>query len=58
MLHNLPLAHPKPDAQKFIDILMGRLKEDYVPLVEYIVVITCSPTFYVGKLFSFEKIPN
>ena len=33
----LPLAHPKPDAEEFIDILMGRKRQVRTPLVEYIV---------------------
>ncbi len=33
----LPLAHPKPDAAEFIDILMGRRLQVRTPLVEYIV---------------------
>lgn len=33
----LPLAHPKPDAAEFIDILMGRKSQVRTPLVEYIV---------------------
>jgi uroporphyrinogen decarboxylase len=33
----LPLEHPKPDAQEFIDILMGRKRQVRTPLVEYIV---------------------
>jgi len=37
MLRNLPLAHPKPNAQQFIDVLMGRTKSAKPPLVEYIV---------------------
>lgn len=37
MLHHIPLAHPKPDAEQFIDILMGRNDSQRVPLVEYIV---------------------
>jgi len=31
------LSHPKPDARKFIDILIGRAKNAKPPLVEYIV---------------------
>ena len=37
MFPNLPLAHPHPDAAQFIDILMGRVPETRVPLVEYLV---------------------
>jgi uroporphyrinogen decarboxylase len=33
----LPLKNPRPDASRFIDILMGREKGCQVPLVEYIV---------------------
>jgi uroporphyrinogen decarboxylase len=33
----LPLAHPKPDAADFIDILMGRKQQVRTPLVEYLV---------------------
>ena len=37
MLRHLPVAHPKPNAKEFIDILMGRSKGAKVPLVEYLV---------------------
>ena len=33
----LPLKNPRPDAARFVDILMGRVRADRVPLVEYIV---------------------
>jgi uroporphyrinogen decarboxylase len=33
----LPLAHPKPNATEFIDILMGRKPQVRTPLVEYLV---------------------
>ncbi len=33
----LPLAHPKPNAQQFINILMGRKPQVRTPLVEYII---------------------
>jgi uroporphyrinogen decarboxylase len=36
-LHNVPLAHPKPDARQFIDTLMGRATSARPPLVEYLV---------------------
>ncbi len=36
MLHNIPLAHPKPDATRFVDQLMGRV-EGPPRLVEYLV---------------------
>ncbi len=36
-LRKLPLKHPKPDAQDFIDIMMGRRTSSRVPLIEYIV---------------------
>jgi len=36
-LHNIPLSAPKPDARRFIDVLMGREGEGRVPLVEYLV---------------------
>lgn len=35
-LDHLPVAHPRPDAQTFIDILMGRA-QGRPPLVEYLV---------------------
>lgn len=34
---HLPLEHPKPDAQRFVRILMGREKAERPPLVEYLV---------------------
>ena len=37
VLRSLPLAHPTPDARKFIDILMGRTVGARPPLVEYII---------------------
>ena len=37
MLQNLPLKHPKPDAGRFIDVLMGRQTTDRPPLIEYLV---------------------
>ncbi|MCX6133402.1 MAG: hypothetical protein NTU47_06265 [Ignavibacteriales bacterium] len=37
MITHLPLAHPKPNASEFIDILMGRTPQTRTPLVEYIV---------------------
>ncbi len=37
MLRNLPLAHPQPDANRFIDTIMGRITSARPPLVEYIV---------------------
>lgn len=37
MLRNLPLENPKPNSNKFIDILMGKTKNAEVPLVEYLV---------------------
>ncbi|MDZ7290596.1 MAG: hypothetical protein ONB44_03135 [candidate division KSB1 bacterium] len=36
-LRHLPLQNPRPDAEKFIDIVMGRRKSPRPPLVEYIV---------------------
>jgi uroporphyrinogen decarboxylase len=36
-LRNIPLARPRPDAGRTIDVLMGRAKEEHVPLVEYLV---------------------
>ena len=36
MLRNLPVAKPKPDAKKFIDVLMGK-QVGKTPLVEYLV---------------------
>ncbi len=43
MLRHLPLAHPQPDAQRFIDVLMGRTQVVRPPLVEYLVdeVVMC-----------------
>jgi len=37
MLSNLPVQNPKPDAKRFIDILMGKIKVSKPPLVEYLV---------------------
>ncbi len=37
MLRRIPLAHPQPDARRFIDTLMGRVHPPKPPLVEYIV---------------------
>ncbi|MCD6289102.1 MAG: hypothetical protein J7M34_01270 [Anaerolineae bacterium] len=37
MTLHVPLANPQPDAQRFIDILMGRVYEPAPPLVEYLV---------------------
>ena len=36
MRRRLPLAHPRPDARHFIDVVMGRAS-DVPPLVEYLV---------------------
>jgi len=36
-LRKVPLVHPKPDAKRFIDILMGRVRDVAPPLVEYLV---------------------
>ncbi len=37
MTHHVPLAHPNPDARRFIDALMGRAHPSKPPLVEYLV---------------------
>ena len=37
MVTHLPLAHPKPDVQEFVNILTGRTPQVRTPLVEYIV---------------------
>lgn len=37
MTQKLPLEKPRPDAKGFIDGLMGRIRTDRVPLVEYII---------------------
>lgn len=37
MLYSIPLSHPKPNAQEFIDILLGKTNSTRVPLVEYLV---------------------
>lgn len=37
MLRNLPLKNPKPNAQRFVDVLMGRDTSPRPPLVEYLV---------------------
>jgi uroporphyrinogen decarboxylase len=36
-LNHLPLAQPKPDALRFVDVLMGRVMSARPPLVEYLV---------------------
>jgi uroporphyrinogen decarboxylase len=36
-VRNLPVAGPRPDAQRFVDILMGRVQHGPPPLVEYLV---------------------
>jgi len=36
-LRNVPLTNPRPDAGRFIDVLMGRIQGGHVPLVEYLV---------------------
>jgi uroporphyrinogen decarboxylase len=36
-LRHLPLEHPNPDGERFIDILMGRVRDVPPPLVEYLV---------------------
>lgn len=37
MWRHVPLKRPKPNAQEFVDILMGRVPQYRTPLVEYIV---------------------
>ncbi|MDI6784889.1 MAG: uroporphyrinogen decarboxylase family protein [bacterium] len=37
MYKNIPIKHPHPDAKRFIDILLGRIKSNRIPLVEYLV---------------------
>lgn len=37
MLRNLPVASPKPDVTRFIDILLGKAKSARPPLVEYLI---------------------
>jgi uroporphyrinogen decarboxylase len=37
MLKHIPLANPRPDARRAIDVLLGRARTDRPPLVEYIV---------------------
>ena len=37
MFRNIPIKNPKPDARKFIDILMGRVESDETPLVEFLI---------------------
>ena len=36
-MNQLPLARPKPDAGRFIDVLLGRARSARPPLVEYLV---------------------
>jgi uroporphyrinogen decarboxylase len=37
MFENLPLSRPRPDARRFIDGLMGRVRNPRTPLVEYLI---------------------
>jgi uroporphyrinogen decarboxylase len=37
MIRNLPVANPRPDAQRFVEVLMGRATAARPPLVEYLV---------------------
>ena len=37
MLKHLPLSNPKPDAQRFVDVIMGRADGSRPPQVEYLV---------------------
>lgn len=37
MWRHVPLKRPKPNAQEFVDVLMGRVPQYRTPLVEYIV---------------------
>jgi len=43
MFQNIPINNPRPDAQRFIDFLMGRVRTGRPPLVEYLVdeVVMC-----------------
>jgi uroporphyrinogen decarboxylase len=50
MLENLPLQHPHPDSNQFIDILLGRTPEKRVPLVEYLVDETVMAPIVTGLL--------
>ena len=34
---HLPLAKARPDARRFIDVIMGRTRSERPPLVEYLV---------------------
>ena len=36
-LRNVPLADPRPDAGRFIDVVMGRVRAADPPMVEYLV---------------------
>ena len=49
MLKHLPLRNPRPDAQRFVDILMGR-REGPPPLIEYIVDPTVMKPIVTGLL--------
>jgi len=35
LLRNLPLSHPKPDGNRWVDVLMGCTQKSIPPLVEY-----------------------
>jgi len=37
MLKNIPVTNPQPDANRFVDYLMGRTHEGKPPLIEYLV---------------------
>jgi uroporphyrinogen decarboxylase len=37
MWRHVPVKNPRPNAQEFVDILMGRIPQRRTPLVEYIV---------------------
>ncbi len=49
-LRRLPVRNPRPDAQDFVDILMGRKPQHRTPLVEYIVDETVMKPIVEGLL--------
>ncbi len=49
-LRLLPLGTPRPDARRFIDGLMGRIRPDRTPLVEYLVDAAVMKPILTGLL--------
>ncbi len=49
-LHRFPLASPRPDARRFIDFLMGRIRGGRTPLVEYLIDPAVMKPILIGLL--------